>query len=549
MCEDNQMCININSKIASDGMVIQRGSSIEFCGSVALSPHKTAVSNNQLIENVNNIKLSFQGREIVTQVEANGSWQLVFDKPEVGGPWDILIEFQQSIAQNQSRQNSFAEQSNKQIIRDVLVGDVFLMSGQSNMEMDINSVYHTFAGVIDSVDNKFIRQFKVPTSYDFNAPQEDVFGGRWLSAVGADKKTFGAIGFFMALKLYEREQVPIGLLQTAVPGCPIESFLNIENVREFMDPELPEICYSHELIRESQRADEAEFVSAYQRLLAGDTALDGRRVWQKCSIPIHLTSGIENSSGVIWFRREVNLPENISENELSNAVLRLGLIIDADDTYINGQHIGRSTFQFVPRRYEIPAGVLRPGRNLIESRVIYGNGVCRWWELQPYELQLASGNIDLIGEWEMSYGYKQEAFPERMVFEYLPYGVYNAMLAPLMRYGFSGLLWYQGESNTRESAGYLEKFQTLIAQIRDESGQPELPVYYVQIADYMVQKPEEAAGWKSIQEQQAQAEAVIPHSTMIVSSDVGDLTDLHPQDKKTLGERIAQKIISRQKPA
>lgn len=511
-------------------MVIQRGESISFSGHESLNGR---------------IDLSFQGRKLSTEISQDGSWHLEFERPEIGGPWKIVIEV------------TAPGRLIRRVIDDVLVGDVFLMSGQSNMAMDVADVYDSFSQEIESFSSDQVRQFKVNTAYDFHKTYSDADEGVWVRAQGIEKLSLGAIGFFMAARLYCQNQIPIGLIQTAVPGCPIESFLSHDNYLKFYPegPKLPAACRSRADMAMQIAAENSSIANAERALLAADTAIGDKREWEKCQIPIDLHNGVntedltedrrQNGSGVIWFRREVSLePEELDQNHIAS--LELGLINDNDTTYVNGQLVGKSFSQYTLRRYQLPAGLLKPGKNLIEIRVVYADGVCRFWRDQPYQLTTATAIHNLKGEWEMAIGHQEGSpFPGKVFFEYLPTGVYNAMLAPMMSYPASALLWYQGESNANDPDRYSDKFAVLIEQIRSEMARPELPVYFVQLADYDSYDSVQNEGWKRLQAQQELAAVSIPNTSMIISRDVGDITNLHPQDKKTLGERIANMIITK----
>lgn len=528
-------------------MVIQRGETIRFYG------HESAGGR---------IELSFQDRRLSTGIMSDGSWQLDFERPEVGGPWNIVIE------------KTLPGRTERRVIEDVLVGDVYLMSGQSNMAMDVASVYNSFSEEIESFSSDQVRQFKLNTAFDYQQVHTDTDDGVWVRAQGVDKRSFGAIGFFMAARLYRETQIPIGLIQTAVPGCPIESFLSTDNYLKFYPdgPELPAACRSRLDMAEQTSAENRAIAEFEQNILAKDDDLDaggGTRKWQPCQIPIDLLNGaitdrsadadqhsgssaqksegrnIQNGSGVIWFRKEIELTaEDLTDLSTTKPLLVLGLIMDNDTTYVNGQLIGRSFSQYASRRYELPDGVLKPGKNLIEIRVVYMNGICRFWREQPYRLATSSRSIDLTGDWQMSIGHMEDSpFPGKVFFEYFPSGVYNAMLAPVMSYPAAALLWYQGESNAGAPAGYSDKLTVLVDQIRAEMELPELPVYFVQLPDFDSYDAAKNEKWQQLQTEQELAANKIQNAHMIVSRDVGDITNLHPQDKKTLGERIADLIL------
>lgn len=495
------------SRIVSDGMVLQRGKDFVLTGQG---------------KNGTTVTAYFAGQAKKALCE-DGSYRFCFSNLEAGGPYELCI------AQEGSAQPDCT-------VKDILVGDVYLMSGQSNMELDIGCVYHSFEKEIDSFNCDKIRQFKVPVDYDFNAPLEDVAAGGWKKAVGEEKKTFGAIGFFMAKSLYE--DVPIGLIQTAVPGCPIESFLKPETVSRFQNIELDDICRDREKMRLQILKEEEEWNRRIHSLLEKDNALK-KREWKPTDIPLLLREKPDSQSGIYTFRKKIEL----EEAPIQDGVLKLGILIEADFTYVNGTQVGQTDYQYPPRRYTVPAVLLKKGENEITVKVLVTNGICRFWEEQEYSLTIDGKCYDLEGDWEYSKGaFQAEPFTPKTFFEYFPYGVYHAMTAPLGDYPVCGLLWYQGESNTGNPQRYGEKFQALVEQYREQLGSPKLPVYYVQLADYRDMNDPSGEGWAAIRASQEQSAKEIEHVYMIVSKDAGSATDLHPQNKKVIGERIAEAV-------
>lgn len=493
-------------RIISNGMVLQQEEDFILTGSAA---------EGELVK----ITFAEEEKEVFGE---QGRFCVCFKKIKAGGPFSLTVT-----------RNGHCE-----TVEDILVGDIYFMSGQSNMELDINWVYYSFQKEIDETHCDAIRQFKVPISYDFTKEWSDVSGGEWKKAIGEDKKTFGALGFFMAKKLYERYGVPIGLIQTAVPGCPIESFMTKANAEKFQRIVLDERCVSQEAMRMQKEKEEHDWSMRVQKMLKADEK-SPKGSWKRTVIPFLQEESQDEQAGVYAFRKIIEL-EKAPEKD---AVLKLGLLIEADVTYVNGKMVGKTDYQYPPRRYIVPRELLHAGKNEIEVKVIVTNGICRFWEKLEYSIEIDGRIIDLTGVWQMRKGqFSPDGFFKKTFWEYLPYGVYNAMLAPLMDVPIKALLWYQGESNTGNPENYCKKFETLVERLRKALKQPELPVYYVQIAFYEDPADADGNGWKQLRLEQEKAQA-LPHVYMTVSGDVGSSTDLHPQNKKAIGERIAQQII------
>lgn len=496
--------MKIGNRIVSNGMVIQQGEEWILSG--------TGIEGEEILA-------SFAGMERKTVCREN-SYTVTFDSLAPGGPYELVV----------------SANGETTTVGDILVGDVYFMSGQSNMELDVNWIYYSFAKEIDDFECDVIRQFKVPVDYDFDQVQPDVADGKWVKAQGEAKKSFGAIGFFMAKKLYEKQHYPIGLIQTAVPGCPIESFLSRENVSMFQTIQLPQICHSKMEMKEKIQQELLQWQQRIDQMMEEDKKLSVPE-YQEIIIPV-LLDNKKNQAGIYTFRKVIELPRQPEED----AVLKLGLLIEMDYTYVNGTLVGRTDYQYPPRRYTIPKALLHEGENEIIVKLITTNGVGRFWEKQSYELRADGITYHLSGVWQYYQGaFSTEALIQKTFFEYLPYGVYNAMIAPLMDYRVRGILWYQGESNTANPERYCDKMKVLIEQFRSQMKQKDLPFYYVQIADYEDPADPEGKGWRAIREEQRKAQN-IHHTYMIISRDVGSATDLHPQNKKAIGERIAERI-------
>lgn len=496
--------MKINHKMISDHMVLQRGEAFSLTGET----------------DATNVTVNMNGKVYEANVN-QGNFEAIIpaDDMVTGGPYELTIN----------------EESNTVTYKDVLIGDVFFMAGQSNMEFPVSGIYANYKDQVDEFDSEFVRQFKVPTSYDFHEIYTDVPAGKWVNAIGDDKADFGAIGFFMAKKLYLENKVPIGLIQVAVPGCPIESFISEENLKT-LGIEFDVSNLNNKWMAEKIQEENDNWNSRVAHLLSEDEKIN--HTYKKTIVPVLIDCDEDSCAGVFTFKRKVNL-KNVPEED---GILKLGLIVEIDETYVNGVKVGTSEHQYLTRRYTVPKSVLKQGENEIVIKVIATNGICRLWEKLEYSLTVGDETIDLTGVWEYSKGYfEKEEFFTRTFFEYKPIGCYNAMIAPFEGLKAKGILFYQGESNTDKPEGYKEKFEVFINQVRKLFDQPELPIYYVQLAGYEDINDEGGYRWEALRLEQEKAQS-IKNAYMIISKDVGSPTDLHPQNKLALGERIANLI-------
>lgn len=500
----------------SDGCVLQRNAKTAIWGSGEAGER---------------VWISFLGQDYETYADEKGHWEIVLENLLAGGPHELHI----------------ATDTESRVIRDVLVGDVWLLSGQSNMELPVSRTLDRLEDEVREVHLPHIRQFAVPLQVDFHGPRSEVTEGSWISACGQDVMQFGAVGFFFARALYERYGVPIGLIRAAVGGSPIEAWLSEETVSRY--PELYaelQRCKDDRYVEAVKKSEEARSAAWYGRLNEQDQGLWGGWFapdhddsdWHAFTVPNSWEgSELEPIRGSVWFRREFELPAAMVG---SDAKLFLGTIVDADDTYINGVHVGSTPYRYPPRRYKIPAGVLKEGSNTIAVRVISVHNPGEFIRDMPYKLRVYGQDIELSGKWRYRIGAEAEELGDQTFFQYKPAGLYNGMIAPLRRCALAGVLWYQGESNTHHPYGYSELFAHLARDWRESLGREDLPIIYAQLPNF---GPEETyqddSKWAALRHEQRMCLS-IPNTAMAVTIDAGEYNDLHPQDKKTVGERMAK---------
>ncbi|MDQ0254788.1 sialate O-acetylesterase [Evansella vedderi] len=504
------------SSIISDGMVLQRNQLLTIWGET--KPFEE-------------VKVFFLEKLFRTTSNNKGEWSISIEPLEAGGPYVMEISGEEETI----------------IIQDILIGDVWLLGGQSNMELPIRRTLDLFAKEMEAVHHPFIRQFSVPQNYNFHGPKKKLEGGNWISATDGNVMEFSAVGYFFAKELYETNGVPIGLIQTAVGGTPIEAWMSEETLREIGGYEgTLDKCKDDDYVAETKSKDEKRHHQWYKELNDDDLGLKSpcwyeesyeSSGWKEFQVPNSWRdSELEHIRGSVWFRKEVEIPPTMVEGE---AKLVLGTVVDADDTYINGQCIGTTGYKYPPRRYTIPKGLLRPGKNSITVRVISTHTTGGFMKGMPYKLVGSGQEIDLQGTWDYKIGAITETLESPTFFQYKPAGVFNAMIAPLKNYCLIGVLWYQGESNTHQPKGYHKLFERLVNDWRSNWKLGEIPFIYTQLANFAVDEGEESAvKWAELREEQ-RLSLRTSNTAMAVTIDIGEYNDLHPQDKKTLGQRLA----------
>ncbi len=501
-----------------DSMVVQRDTELKIWGWAGKGER---------------VSIRFRGESYRTKTGPDGKWMIWLPPLKAGGP-DIME----------------ITASNKIVLRDILVGDVWVCAGQSNMVHYMQLHQERYAEEIALADYLEIRQFLVSTSTDLEGPADDLKPGYWKGANPEDVKRFSVVAYFFALHIYEKYRIPIGLINASVGGTPIEAWTSEQGLKEF--PEMLNTIRINKdtvYVNSTNRAALA-ILRERNRTKAEDKGLTGPRTWYDTSyIPMnwhHINipgywedQGIRDLDGVVWYRREIEIPESMTGVP---AKIALGRIVDADHVYINGIQVGNTTYQYPQRRYDIPDGILKAGRNIIVIRVANNAGKGGFVPDKPYYLSSAGRTVDLKGDWLYKVGavFSESSNPSNGIYaQNQPAALFNAMIAPIINYAIKGILWYQGESNAGRPDEYKRLLPALIWDWRNQWAQGDVSFMYVQLPNYMdVNYLPEESNWALIREAQLQA-LDIPKTGMAVTIDLGEWNDIHPGNKEPVGDRLA----------
>jgi len=434
-------------------------------------------------------------------------------------------------------------------LKNIMIGDVWVCSGQSNMDLSMARVKDRYEDVIANSNNPAIKRFFVSKRYNFNTPQEDLQSGYWESANPESILRFTATGYFFAKALYEKYEVPIGLIHASVGGSPAEAWLSEDALKEF-----PAHLETAEKFKDSaylnQIADKDKAVSDawYSLLQQKDKGLaDGQKPWfdttydasdwATMNVPGYWADGeLGHVNGVIWFRKEIDVPASMTGKP---ARLLMGRVVDSDKTYVNGKFVGSVSYQYPPRKYDVPENLIKEGKNVIVVRVVNNIGRGGFILDKPYHLTAGGQTIDLKGQWQYKLGATMEPLQPKTFIEWQPLGLYNGMIAPLLNYTIKGVIWYQGESNAGRPLEYQKLFPAMIADWRRNWNQGDFPFLYVQLANFMEVKDQPSeSNWAELREAQLKTLAV-PNTGMAVAIDIGEWNDIHPLNKEDVGKRLA----------
>jgi len=422
----------------------------------------------------------------------------------------------------------------------------------------------------------------VPQEWDFSGPRQGLSGGRWIRADTDTLVEFSAVGWFFARQLYKKNNHPTGLILAAWGGTPIEAWMSADALAEFpekiaLGKQYADTAFCESLTRENQALIE----TWNKELNAADSGL--AQAWQKPETDISVwdeiqlpgefdqaesavKNGLAGFSGVIWLAREFEVDKSFALQLAAGAAetkLWLGTITDADTVYINGVEVGNTTYRYPPRKYTIPANVIRKGKNRVVIRVTCCNGEGGITRGKPFRIFMGSesdsielcpsveaNNIKLSGTWKYRVGAKTGSRPEEFFIQRQPTGLFNAMIAPLLGYSFRAALWYQGESNDANPNEYAALFTVMISDWRKKYQSAkgfqlptvpnsQLPFLFVQLPVFGgPEDNNESASWAIVRDAQLLALS-LPMTGMAAALEFGEWNDLHPINKKGVGIRLA----------
>ena len=505
-------------RLIRDSMVLQRDTKIKVWGWAAPNEKVTIV---------------FLEKKYLTNANINGEWIVELPPLSYGGPYTMTIDA-----------------SNHIIIKDILIGDVWLCSGQSNMAHQMAVHAERYRNEMDKDNYPTIRQFLVPNNAELKGQNNDVNEGNWVAATVKSKEVFSAVAYFFAKAIYEKNKVPIGIINSSVGGTKIESWIGESGFSEF--PKLQNTIqknkdtnYINQIIHTAStksniqpKQSDKGFTDKYPWY-----SLDYKpKHWRNITVPSYWEDqGVKNLRGVVWYRKDVDIPSSMIDKP---AKIALGRIVDADIVYLNGKQIGTTYYQYPQRRYSIPTGLLHSGKNVLVVRITSNGEREKGGFVPDKPYYLASGNdtISLKGDWQYKVGgvFVPQKNPSYSISKQSqPAALFNGMIAPLLNYSIKGIVWYQGESNVGNATDYEKLLSSLITNWRENWHDTNLPFLFVQLPNYGdVQYNPYQSATALLRNSQFKALS-IPNTGMAVTIDLGEWNDIHPDRKKEVGDRLA----------
>ncbi|RDC57344.1 9-O-acetylesterase [Pedobacter chinensis] len=486
-----------------------------------------------------NITTTWSHKAYSTKADQDGNWIIKLQTPSFGGPYNVAI--------------SDGEVTN---LMNVMIGEVWICSGQSNMEMPLAgwAKIDNYEKEIEDAQYPNIRLLQVQhVASNFPLGDAKVDNGGWKPCIPQYVANFSAVAYFFAREVYKKTGIPIGLIHTSWGGTIAEAWTSAATLKTM--PDFVDVVNKIENSAKDKNGAslEQQMQSWLDVINIKDAGMQHGNAtwasantdlssWKSISIPaLWGDADLLNFDGIVWFRKTVTIPQSWEGKEVK---INLGTIDDDDITYVNGKKIGKTQGYNVPRVYTIPGNKVKGGALNITVRVfdsggeggIYGNK-------NLISVSSASGEkISLDGEWKYKIGLDLKDVPPNPITNNGPNRatvLYNAMINPYLQFPIRGAIWYQGESNVDRAYQYQTLFPNMIKDWRKSWNQPDFPFYFVQLANFMkVEDQPKESSWAELREAQFKTLS-LPNTGMAVAIDIGDAEDIHPKNKQEVGRRLA----------
>ncbi len=498
--------------VFSDHMVLQRNAAIPIWGWAAKGEKITVVFHDQKRQTI---------------ADKTGKWIVYLGNEAAGGPYTLSVKGKSSHIG----------------LQDILVGEVWVCSGQSNMEWPLSATLNADAE-IPSASYSRIRHIKIEHNVSV-VPVDDIKKTDWQVCTPSTAGTFTAVGYYFAKTIEKELNVPVGLINTSWGGTIVETWISKTGLQAHPDflaiaNQLPA---NREQFEKEQIQNIKKNVAAFQ--YADDTEVktgwelpgynDSR--WSNLAVPkIWEEQGLAGLDGTVWYRKTITLT---AEQAGKDATLWLGKIDDCDLTFVNGVKIDETCVWDKVRRYTVPGKLLKEGENVIAVKVLdTGGGGGFHGDANDVKLETAGSILSLAGEWKTRVDINSSVTsvnPNSM-----PTLLYNGMIHPLLPFAVKGAIWYQGESNAEWAQQYAISFPLMIQDWRNKFKQGDFSFYFVQLATFNASNQNGTEGSKWAELRNAQFKTLqVAKTGMVVTTDIGDAKDIHPRNKLDVGKRLA----------
>ncbi len=536
--------------IYTDHMVLQSGKNICISGTAA--PGKS-------------VDVTFDGETLRSCAGKNGQWRAIFSPRKPGGPYTITVTGKNNVTK---------------VLKDIMVGEVWVCSGQSNMAFILKDAFNWEAEMKTAQNLPDLRIFEASRIVSFAEKCDDVRStAGWQRINPLLAKWYSAIGFLFGRDLNKKLNVPVGIINSSWGGTAIEPWMSTDALRSAGRQDLADVSMKYPAVdyeqfknRRSQNALrwENNFFRSHAKEFEkakswGGTTLVEPEKWKNVTLPRRLNELRIYRPGITWFRCEVDVPADMAGRDLE---LSLGPVGERDETMFNGVPVGatgsgHSMPGWVPRLYNIPGYLVNAGKNVVAVRVIsfgtvggfYGNPDRFYLACEPRRITLAGNFWKMRSEFQLPVGFAPRPALAYDSTKNYPSCIYNASLAGLQRFPVRGVLWYQGEGNVSRAKEYSALFKSLITSWRREWNDPDMHFIFAQLsslerhapkaklpAGFYDKLPCRESGWAELREAQSKA-LELPNTAMVVTTDVGNPLDIHPRDKQTVAKRMLNEAL------
>lgn len=477
-----------------------------------------------------NIKVEFAELSRKTRAGSDGKWMVTFPAMTAGGPYQMVISGKNQIG-----------------LENIMIGDVWICSGQSNMEWSVSNSNNAEEEIMNA-NYPNIRLLDVGRNFQL-APVDDIPATNWNVCSSSSIPSFSAVGYFFGRFVHKEVGVPIGLISTNWGGTNIEAWTSMEFISTH-----PDFTEKIEKIKalDPEKAEQEKKVVLEN--LMKDFGVDPKNpakedwsamdvdysLWKEAEVPgLWESRELTGIDGVVWYRKEIELPSEVAGKGL---VLNLGKIDDGDITYVNGVEVGRTENSYdAERTYKVDPEILVAGKNVIAVKVFDFGGGGGFWS-GPKAITATSGDFEmnLSGTWKYkltgeNLNYSFEVYTPNQV----PSSLYNGMIHPLLNLSVKGAIWYQGESNANRAYQYRDLMPLMIECWRENWEQPEMPFFMVQLANFKEARDEPGdSDWAELREAQLLTLDKLENTGMAVIIDIGEADDIHPRNKQDVGYRL-----------
>ena len=511
----------------SDNMVVQQQSTLKVKG------HSTRTGQVKVTASWNN-------KPVTAPIASNGTFSVALPTPKAGGPYTIIVNDGDALT-----------------LDNVLVGEVWFCSGQSNMEMPVKGWgkvlnYEQELAAASHPEIRLLQSKRVTALTPASEPQLN--GEGWAVCSPTTVENFSSVAYFFARQLSQALGVPVGVIDSSWGGTPAEAWTSASTLTNVVEHQrnaqaVLDAAGNRDALCRKYEQDVLDWQAAYDRAdagMQGNTPLwineeQSGSDWRTMALPNAWEwQGLENFDGIVWFQKVVDIPARWAGKALT---LKVGKVDDIDITWFNGTKVGETDGYWIARNYTVPAELVKAGKAVITVKVKDGSGqggICG--DATDLSIGIGDDVVSLAGDWRWHIGVAQEELPYRAIHpdhQNYPANLYNAMVHPFTDFTVKGVIWYQGEENASRWKGYTPLFQALIHDWRQAWHNAEMPFYFVQLAGW--QEPalvQPASSWAFLREAQANALA-LDHTGMAVAIDIGEPYDIHPKNKQEVARRLA----------